>query len=149
LRSASHAVTRSHFTPWVAGASALADAEVSYSPRRAKLMGKVPERIWLTKFHARIYDVIPNALTPGIQFGRMQRMPLSGAAYDPDTLAMLYRALDAALHRVVPDVVAVDKALQQSIREKLARALIRAYEGGERDPELLAIIAVQSYQRES
>jgi hypothetical protein len=76
-------------------------------------------------------------------------MPLSGAAYDPDTLAMLYRALDAALHRVVPDVVAVDEALQQSIREKLARALIRAYEGGERDPELLAIIAVQSYQRES
>src|SRR5690348_11470426 len=33
----------------------------------------------------------------------MQRMPLSGAAYDPDTLAMLYRAC-AALHRAVPDV---------------------------------------------
>ena len=76
-------------------------------------------------------------------------MPLSGSTYDPDILAMLYRALDAALHRAVPDVRALDEASQQSIREKLARALIRAYEGGERDPELLAIIAVQSYQREA
>jgi hypothetical protein len=77
----------------------------------------------------------------------MQRMPLSGAAYDPDTLAMLYRALDAALHRAVPDLNALDDASQQSIRQKLARALIQAYENGERDPELLAIIAVQSYLR--
>ena len=74
-------------------------------------------------------------------------MPLSGAAYDPDTLAMLYRALDAALHRAVPGVNALDDASQQSIRQKLARALIQAYENGERNPELLAIIAVQSYLR--
>jgi hypothetical protein len=74
-------------------------------------------------------------------------MPLSGMAYDPDTLAMLYRALDAALHRAVPDVSDLDEVSQQSIREKLARCLIQAYEDGERDPELLAIIAVQSYLR--
>ena len=74
-------------------------------------------------------------------------MPLSGAGYDPDTLAMLTRALDAALHRAVSDLAALDEAARQSIREKLARALIRAYEGGEQDPELLATIAVQSYQR--
>ena len=43
----------------------------------------------------------------------------------------------------------VTEASQQSIRAKLARALIRAYEDGERDPELLAIIAVESYQRAS
>jgi hypothetical protein len=76
-------------------------------------------------------------------------MPLSGTAYDPDTLAVLYRALNAALHRAVPDVVALDEVSRQSIREKLARALIRAYEDGERDSELLAIIAVQSYKRDT
>ena len=76
-------------------------------------------------------------------------MPLSNTAYDPDILAMLYRAFDAALHRAVPDVGALDKASQQSIRGKLARALIRAYEDGEQDPELLAIIAVQSYLRDA
>jgi hypothetical protein len=76
-------------------------------------------------------------------------MPLSGTAYDPDTLAMLYRALDRALHRAVPDLTAMDDAAQQSIRAKVARALIQAYEDGERDPELLALIAVQSYRRGS
>jgi hypothetical protein len=76
-------------------------------------------------------------------------MPLSGTPYDPDTLAMLYRALDAALHQAIPDDAALDETLQQSIREKLARALIRAYEDGERDPELLATIAVQTYRRGS
>ena len=114
-----------------------------------QLMGKAPESILLTKFHDRISDVIPNALAPGILFGGVRRMPLSGAAYDPDTLAMLYRALDAALHQAIPNVGALNVASQQSIREKLARVLIRAYEDGERDPELLAIIAVQSYQRAS
>jgi hypothetical protein len=76
-------------------------------------------------------------------------MPLSGTTYDPDILAMLYRALDAALHRAIADVGTFNEASQMSIREKLARALIRAYEDGERDPELLATIAVQSYQRAS
>jgi hypothetical protein len=76
-------------------------------------------------------------------------MPWSGTAYDPDTLAMLYRALDEALHRAMPDVDALDEASRQPIREKLASALIRAYEDGERDPELLAIIAVRSFQRGS
>ena len=79
----------------------------------------------------------------------IRRMPLSGTAYDPDTLAMLYRALDAALHRAAPDLSALDDATHQSIRAKLACALIRAYENGERDPELLAIIAAQSYQRDA
>jgi hypothetical protein len=112
-------------------------------------MGKAPDFILLTKFHARISDVTPNALAPGILFDGVRRMPLSGAAYDPDTLAMLYRALDAALHRAVPDFVALNEASQQDIREKLARVLIRAFEDGERDPELLETIAVQSYQRGS
>jgi hypothetical protein len=76
-------------------------------------------------------------------------MPLSGMAYDPDTLAMLYRALDAALHRAVSDIDFLHEASRQLVRERLARALIRAYEDGERDPELLAIIAVQSYQRDA
>lgn len=80
--------------------------------------------------------------------GGVRPMPLSGTPYDPDTLVMLYRALDEALHRAVPDVKALDDASRQSIRQKLARALIQAYENGERDPELLAIIAVQSYQRD-
>ena len=47
-----------------------------------------------------------------------------------------------------PTFNALDDASQQSIRQKLARALIRAYENGERDPELLTIIAVQSYLRD-
>lgn len=76
-------------------------------------------------------------------------MPLSGTSYDPDTLAMLYRALDEALRRAIPGIDALDDASQQAIRTKLARALIRAYENGERDPELLAIIGAQSYQRSS
>jgi hypothetical protein len=76
-------------------------------------------------------------------------MPWPGEAYDPDTLVMLYRALDMALQQAIPDVVALDEASQQDIREKLARALIRAYEHGERDPELLATIAVRSYNRGS
>jgi hypothetical protein len=76
-------------------------------------------------------------------------MPSSGLHYDPDTLAMLYRALDAALHQAVPDIIALDDDLRQSVRVKLARALIQAYEDGERDPELLTIIAVQSYQRDA
>jgi hypothetical protein len=62
---------------------------------------------------------------------------------------MLYRALDAALHRAIPDIDALNEASRQSIREELARALIRAYEDGERDPELLTTIAVQSYRRGS
>jgi hypothetical protein len=74
-------------------------------------------------------------------------MPSTGVAYDPDILAMLYRALDAALHQAVPRIDALDEASEHSIREKLSRALIRAYEDGERDPELLAIIAVNSYRR--
>jgi hypothetical protein len=76
-------------------------------------------------------------------------MPLSGAAYDPDILAMLYRALDAAVRRAIPDIGALSEASRQSIREELARALIRAYEDGERDPELLATIATQIYLRDS
>jgi hypothetical protein len=76
-------------------------------------------------------------------------MPSSGLHYDPDTLAMLYRALDAALHQAVPDIIALDDDLRQSVRVKLARALIQAHEDGERDPELLTIIAVQSYQRDA
>jgi hypothetical protein len=112
-----------------------------------QLMGKAPDFVLLTKFHARISDVIPNALAPGILFDGVGRMPLSGAAYDPDTLAMLYRALDAALHRAVPDFFVLNEASQQDIRQKLARALIRAYEHGERDPELLATIAARSYRR--
>ena len=75
-------------------------------------------------------------------------MPLSGAAYDPDTLAMLYRALDAALDRAVPSPSVLDEDSRQSIRQRLARALIQAYEDGERDPELLEIIAVNTYQRD-
>jgi hypothetical protein len=76
-------------------------------------------------------------------------MPLSGTAYDPDILAMLYRALDAALQQAVRDVGPMDEPSRQFIRERLARALIRAYDGGERDPELLTIIAVQSYLRDA
>jgi hypothetical protein len=76
-------------------------------------------------------------------------MPWSGKAYDPDTLVMLYQALDMALQQANPDAVALDEASQQDFREKLARALIRAYEDGERDPELLATIAVRSYHRGS
>ena len=74
-------------------------------------------------------------------------MPLSGPAYDPDILAMLYRALDAAVRQAIPDIDALNEASLQYIREELARALIRAYEDGERDPELLSTIAVQSYRR--
>jgi hypothetical protein len=111
-------------------------------------MGKTPELVLLPKFHAQIPDVIPNALAPEILFGRVRPMPLSGTAYDPDILAMLYRALDAALHGAIPNID-LNEASRQSIREELARALIRAYEAGERDPELLATIAVQSYRRDS
>jgi hypothetical protein len=75
-------------------------------------------------------------------------MPLSAGGYDPDTLAMLYRVLDDAFHRVVSGGQASDDAKGKIIREKLARSLIRAYENGERDPELLATIAVNSFQRE-
>jgi len=72
-------------------------------------------------------------------------MPLSGATYDPDTLAMLYRALEKALRHAIPDIDTLDDASQQAIRAKLARALIKAYEDGERDPELLAVIGAQSH----
>ena len=82
-------------------------------------------------------------------FDGVRRMPLSGAAYDPDILAMLYRALDAAVCQAIPDMDALSEASLQYIREELARALIRAYEDGERDPELLSTIAVQSYRRNS
>ena len=81
-------------------------------------------------------------------YGGVRPMPLSGRTCDPDTLAMLYRALNEALYRAVPDLNALDDASRQSIRQKLARALIQAYENGERDPELLTIIAVQSYLRD-
>jgi hypothetical protein len=73
-------------------------------------------------------------------------MPWSGTAYDPDTLAMLYRALDEALHRAIPTSTPWTR-LRGSPSGK--SSLSRAYEDGERDPELLAIIAVQSFQRGS
>src|SRR5262245_35780547 len=111
-------------------------------------MGKTPEFIRLPIFHARISASIPNASRQGFFAIGVRRMPLSGAAYDPDILAMLYRVLDAALHLSTSDVDALDEASRQSVREKLARALIRAYEDGERDPDLLAIIAAQSYRRD-
>ena len=74
-------------------------------------------------------------------------MPLSGASYDPETLTTLYKVLEAAFRVAVPDPSILDDASHQAIREKLARALIRAYEDGEQDPELLATIAVRSYQQ--
>ena len=76
-------------------------------------------------------------------------MPLLGTTYDPDTLAMLYRALDEAIRQAIPDIDTLSSASQQAIREKIARSLIQAYEDGERDPELLAIIGAQSYRRGS
>ena len=75
-------------------------------------------------------------------------MPLSGTTYDPDTLAMLYRALDEAIRQAIPDIDTLSSASQQAIREKIARSLIQAYEDGERDPELLAIIGAR-YRRGS
>jgi hypothetical protein len=74
-------------------------------------------------------------------------MPLTAGGYDPDTLAMLYRVLDTAFHRAGAHVS--DEGARRLIREKLARALIRAYEDGEQDPELLATIAVNSLRRGS
>jgi hypothetical protein len=114
---------------------------------RLLLIGKTPEFSLLMNFHARISARTPNALRHKLSM-TVRPMPLSGTTYDPDTLAMLYRALDAAIHRAVSDVDILNEALRQSVRERLARPLIRAYEDGERDPELLTIIAVQSYQRD-
>ena len=71
-------------------------------------------------------------------------MLLSGPSHDPETLAMLYRVLNAAFQQSIPDPSALDDAGHQAVREKLARALVNAYECGEHDPELLAFIAVQS-----
>ena len=76
-------------------------------------------------------------------------MPLSGTTYDPETLAMLYRALDEALRRAIPDIDTLSSGSQQAIREMIARSLIQAYEDGERDHDLLAIIGAQSYRRGS
>jgi hypothetical protein len=110
-------------------------------------LGKAPKPKLLPNFHARISGGIPNGSRQGSSILGRRPVPLSGFAYDPDTLAMLYRALDEAFHEAVPDPITLDEASRQSIRQELARVLIQAYENGERDPELLAIIAVQSYGR--
>src|SRR5690348_10666098 len=109
--------------------------------------GKSPERIWLTKFHARIYDVLPNASRQGFNsvgcnecLCRVQ--PMIQTRWQC-SIEHVQRFTEQS-----PTFNALDDASRQSIRQKLARALIRAYENGERDPELLAIIAVQSYLRD-
>ena len=114
----------------------------------SQLMGKNSRSALVNEISCKDLRWHTKYLAPGALNGGVRPMPLSGRTYDPDTLAMLYRALDEALHRAVPDLSVLDEASRQSIREKLARGLIQAYENGERDPELLTIIAVQSYLRD-
>jgi hypothetical protein len=71
-------------------------------------------------------------------------MPLIGPAHDPETLVMLCRALDAAFRQTVPDPIILNEADHRAVRARLARALVRAYDDGERDLDLLTILAVHS-----
>jgi hypothetical protein len=91
-------------------------------------MGKTPNVLELTKFHAGISVGIPNGSRQGSFIVGSRPMPLSGTTYDPDTLAMLYRALDEAIRQAIPDIDTLSSASQQAIREKIARSLIQAYE---------------------
>lgn len=63
---------------------------------------------------------------------------------DPETLVMIYQALDAAFRQGIPDPKALNDAEHRRIREKLASALLRAYDEDERDSALLTEIAVQA-----
>jgi hypothetical protein len=71
-------------------------------------------------------------------------VPLIGPAHDPETLVTICRALDAAFRQAIPNPKTLNNAEHRRIREKLASALLRAYDDGERDSEVLTNIAVQS-----
>jgi hypothetical protein len=63
---------------------------------------------------------------------------------DPETLVMLYQALDAAFRQSILDPKTLTDAEHRRIREKLARGLLGAYDEGERDWNLLTEITVQA-----
>jgi hypothetical protein len=55
------------------------------------------------------------------------RQPILGA-FDPDTIEVLLKALDAASAALNPD---------EAVRQRLARLILIAAKNGERDPERL------------
>jgi hypothetical protein len=70
-------------------------------------------------------------------------MPFPGnTTYDPETLAVLGQAFDAAWHELQSAVLPVDAALA---REELAARILFAADQGERDPERLKLHALAAF----
>jgi hypothetical protein len=68
-------------------------------------------------------------------------MPLPSDCYDPETLALMARAVDAACHKIVTRDQEADRAGLHTIMEIRIMAAVR---NGERDPVRLTQLALEA-----
>jgi hypothetical protein len=71
-------------------------------------------------------------------------MPFSKPSYDPQTLASMTSAFDAAWTRVRVRNLAGGLSQEQA-REQLAKRIMRAVDQGDTDPERLTLIAIKFF----
>jgi hypothetical protein len=71
-------------------------------------------------------------------------MPFSKQSYDPQTLAAMTSAFDAAWTMVLARNLA-GRLSQEQAREQLAKRIMRAVDQGDTDPERLALIAIKFF----
>jgi len=73
-------------------------------------------------------------------------MPFSGNSYDPETLAILTKAFDAAWKTVQAANVGRSEADLITTRKMMALKIMNAANNGERDPERLKSLAVRAVE---
>jgi hypothetical protein len=71
-------------------------------------------------------------------------MPFSSVSYDPDTLTLLTRAYEDAWHELQIMNVVGSPDDEVAIRTRLAIRIMAAAREGERDPDRLKLLALQS-----
>jgi hypothetical protein len=71
-------------------------------------------------------------------------MPFSKQSYDPQTLAAMSCAFDAAWTMILARNLA-GRLSQEQAREQLAKRIMRAVDQGDTDPERLTLIAIKFF----
>jgi hypothetical protein len=69
-------------------------------------------------------------------------MPFSGAAYDPETLAMMTRILEDACGEL--QSINAKRALADVVRATMASRIVTAVADGEREPSKLKLLALHA-----
>jgi hypothetical protein len=71
-------------------------------------------------------------------------MPFSNQSYNPETLAVMTQAFNAAWDALQANGVPAS-VTQEQAREQLAQRIIRAVNQGDRDPERLRLLALKTF----